>query len=90
MGDDTREQILVLLRDREMSVNDITQHFALTQPTISHHLAVLRHAHLVATRRDRQQILYRANPDCVVACCREICSRFGRSKVTVHLPGRGA
>lgn len=41
MSDETRERILVLLRDCEMSVNELTEHFALTQPTISHHLGIL-------------------------------------------------
>ena len=79
MSDETREQILVLLRDREMSVNELTHHFTVTQPTISHHLAVLRRARLVSTRHDGRQVFYRANPECVAACCREIQTRF-------HLP----
>ncbi len=76
MSDETRQRILALLRDREMSVNELTEHFAVTQPTISHHLGILRRARLVSTRRDGQQIFYRANPECVAACCREIQTRF--------------
>lgn len=76
MSDETRQRILVLLREREMSVNEITEHFAVTQPTISHHLAILRCAGIVSTRRDGQQIFYRAHPDCVADCCREIERRF--------------
>ena len=76
MSDETRQRILALLRDREMSVNEITEHLALTQPTISHHLGILRRARLVSARRDRRQIFYRANPDCVAECCREIQARF--------------
>jgi len=76
LSNETRERILVLLGDREMSVNELTQHFAVTQPTISHHLAVLRRAHLVSTRRDGRQIFYRAIPGGVAECCREIQARF--------------
>ena len=76
MSDETRQRILALLHDREMSVNELTEHFALTQPTISHHLAVLRRACLVSARHDGRQIFYRANPECVAACCREIQTRF--------------
>ena len=63
MSDETREQILVLLRDREMSVNELTHHFVVTQPTISHHLTVLRRARLVSTRHDGRQVFHRANPE---------------------------
>ncbi len=79
MSDETREHILMLLREREMSVNQITEHFALTQPTISHHLALLRRANLVVRRRDGRQTFYSANPDCVVECCQELLSRFNPS-----------
>ena len=79
MSDETRQRILTLLREREMSVNELTEHFALTQPTISHHLGILRRVRLVSTRRDKRRIFYRANPECVAACCRAIQTRF-------HLP----
>ncbi len=76
MSDETREGLLNLLRDREMSVNELTEHFALTQPTISHHLGILRRACLVTTRRDGRQVFYRANPDCIVRGCCEIQTLF--------------
>lgn len=75
-SDETRQRILALLRDREMSVNGLTEHFAVTQPTISHHLGTLRRTRLVSAWRDGRQIFYRAIPDCVVECCREIQTRF--------------
>ncbi len=76
MSDETRQHILALLRVREMSVSELTEHFVVTQPTISHHLAILRRAHLVNARREGRQTFYRANPECVAACCREIQTRF--------------
>ncbi len=76
MADETRQRILALLREREMSVYELNAHFAVTQPTISYHLAILRRAHLISSRRAGQQIFYRANQDCVGECCREILNRF--------------
>ncbi len=76
LSDETREQILALLRDREMSVNELTAHLTVTQPTISYHLSILRRARLVTTRRAKRQIFYRANPQCLAECCREIRARF--------------
>jgi DNA-binding transcriptional ArsR family regulator len=76
MTDGTRQRILSLLQGREMSVSELNEHFAVTQPTVSHHLAILRRANLVIARRDGRQIFYRANPDCVAECCSEILARF--------------
>jgi DNA-binding transcriptional ArsR family regulator len=42
MADETRQQILSLLQSGEMNESDIVAKMNLTQPTISHHLALLR------------------------------------------------
>lgn len=76
MADETRQRILHLLQEKELSVTDLCAHFDLTQPTISHHLAVLRQANLVRTRQDGKWVLYQANQDCVAECCQEILARF--------------
>lgn len=76
MADETRQRILVLLREREMSVTELNEHLAITQPTISHHLAILRRAHLVGLRHEGRWTFYRANPVCVAECCSEILDRF--------------
>ncbi len=79
MADETRQCILALLREREMSVSELTEHLSVTQPTISHHLAILRRADLVRSRREGRQRFYRANPACVVECCGELLTRFSTS-----------
>jgi len=76
MADETRQRILALLQEREMSVTELNEHFAITQPTLSHHLAILRRAKLVGLRHEGRQTFYRANPACVADCCREILTRF--------------
>ena len=76
LADETRQRILVLLRGREMSVNELSEHFVLTQPTISHHLAILRRVNLVIPRRDGQFTFYRLNSDCVAECYRDALDRF--------------
>jgi DNA-binding transcriptional ArsR family regulator len=76
MADETRQRILTLLQTGEMSVGELTEHFAVAQPTISHHLAVLRRAQLVSARHEGRQTFYHANPNCVVECCVEILGRF--------------
>ena len=76
MADETRQRILTLLQTGEMSVSELKEHFVVTQPTISHHLALLRQANLVLTRRAGKQVFYRANPACIAECCGEILRRF--------------
>ena len=76
MADETRQRILLLLQQGEMNEADIVSHFNLTQPTISHHLTLLRNANLVMTRHEGKYVFYRGNPACVTECCGEIQSRF--------------
>jgi ArsR family transcriptional regulator len=76
MADETRQHILTLLQAGEMSVSELHEHFTTTQPTLSHHLAVLLHANLVTARHAGRQTFYRANPACVSECCDEILRRF--------------
>jgi ArsR family transcriptional regulator, arsenate/arsenite/antimonite-responsive transcriptional repressor len=76
MADETRQHILSLLQAGEMNESDIVARLDLTQPTISHHLALLRRANLVTARREGKYVFYRANPACVTECCGEILSRF--------------
>jgi ArsR family transcriptional regulator len=69
LADETRQKILVMLLDREMSVNQIVQVFEVSQPTISHHLSVLRQFGLLAGRKEGKQVYYRTNRDMVAECC---------------------
>ena len=76
MADETRQRILSLLQAGEMNESDIVAHLDLTQPTISHHLSLLRRANLVSARREGKYVFYRANPACITECCGEILARF--------------
>jgi DNA-binding transcriptional ArsR family regulator len=69
LADDTRQQILVMLQEKEMSVGDIVDAFTMSQPTISHHLNVLKQFGLVTSRKEGKQVFYALNRDNVVACC---------------------
>jgi DNA-binding transcriptional ArsR family regulator len=58
LADPTRRSILALLGERTMTVGEICEHFAITQPAISRHLAVLREAGLVRAERRGQSVEY--------------------------------
>ena len=61
--DSTRLRLLGILQDGEQNVTALRRTLALPQPTVSHHLALLRSAGLVANRRDGQQVFYSLNPE---------------------------
>ncbi|MFD0619843.1 MULTISPECIES: autorepressor SdpR family transcription factor [Paenibacillus] len=61
LADPTRRQILVLLKERDMSAGEIADHFAMTKPSISHHLNSLKHAQLIVDQRQGQNIIYSLN-----------------------------
>lgn len=58
LADKTRLRILNLMRNGEVSVNHFTTALNVSQPKVSRHLAYLRHAGLVETRRDGKWIYY--------------------------------
>jgi DNA-binding transcriptional ArsR family regulator len=68
LADPTRRQILTDLRDSELSAGEIASRFAISGPSISRHLSVLRAAGLVAERRDANRILYSLVPDRLAVC----------------------
>ncbi len=63
LAEPRRREILDLLRDGERPVGDLVERLALTQPTVSKHLKVLRGAGLVEVRQDAQRRLYRLCPE---------------------------
>lgn len=59
MSHPIRLQALLLMREGEKSVSEINERVDISQSGLSQHLAVLRNAGLVETRRERQTIYYR-------------------------------
>lgn len=77
LADETRQRIMSLLCCRELCVSDLVAELGqVSQPTVSHHLQVLKHAGLVETRRDGKQIYYTLRQDAVAACCLTIAQQF--------------
>ncbi|MGY4098641.1 ArsR/SmtB family transcription factor [Nocardia sp. R16R-3T] len=58
LADSTRVQVLWALVDRELSVNDLADYIGKPGPSVSQHLAKLRMARLVRTRRAGTTIFY--------------------------------
>ena len=76
------------MRDEPRSVNEIADHFDISQQGVSQHLQVLKDAGLVAVRRDGQRRLYMVRPeglDSVEAFLAELWpERLRRLKATVE------
>lgn len=62
LSDPTRRAVFERLAAGEMTVSELTAGFAVSQPAISQHLAVLRGAGLVADRREGRRVFYRTDP----------------------------
>jgi ArsR family transcriptional regulator, zinc-responsive transcriptional repressor len=58
LADVTRVQVLWALVDHELSVNELAEHVGKPAPSVSQHLAKLRMARLVRTRRAGTTIFY--------------------------------
>ncbi len=61
LADPTRRRILQLLNGGDLNASEIGAHFAISAPSISHHLKVLRDAELVQSERRGQTIVYSLN-----------------------------
>src|SRR5690349_23735505 len=59
LGDETRLRIVSLLAHGELCVCHLETALKLSQPNISRHLGVLKHAGIVESRRDGNWVHYR-------------------------------
>jgi DNA-binding transcriptional ArsR family regulator len=63
LAEPRRRAMLLLVRDEPRSVNEIAEHFDISQQAVSQHLKVLRDAGLVAVRPQGQRRLYVVRPE---------------------------
>ncbi len=63
LADDTRLAVIEQLLDGPKHVGEINESLDIEQSLLSHHLKVLRDAHLVTSERDGKQVLYQLADD---------------------------
>ncbi len=86
ISDSTRQKIMSECCCCWLSVNEIVEKLDVTQPTVSHHLAVLREAGLVDVREEGKQTFYTLNQERVAVCCGQLMIKFApESKATEKL-----
>ncbi len=61
LADRTRLNILMRLCEGERNVTTLCDELKLPQPTVSHHLALLRMSNVVGNRRSGKQVFYALN-----------------------------
>src|ERR1041385_8174035 len=61
LSDKTRLNILLLLAQGERNVSSLCEELNLPQPTVSHHLGLLRLNNVIANRRHGKQVFYSLN-----------------------------
>lgn len=85
IADETRQTIMKHLCCQWLCVSDVVAHLGkVSQPTVSHHLAILREAGLVNTRREGKQVFYSLNQEAVAFCCGTLMQRFAPDQVTMQ------
>jgi DNA-binding transcriptional ArsR family regulator len=71
LSDTTRVRLLWALIDQELAVNELAARVSKAAPSVSQHLAKLRMARLVATRREGTQVFYRLENEHVARLVRD-------------------
>ncbi len=84
ISDETRQKIMKLVCCDSLSVNEIVEKLHVSQPTVSHHLAILREADLVIVREEGKQTFYSLNQENLAVCCGQLMIRFAPESVTTE------
>lgn len=84
LADETRQKIMNLVCCQWLSVNEIVEQINVSQPTVSHHLAILRDAGLVDVREEGKQTFYSLNQERVALCCGQLMIKFAPETETAE------
>jgi DNA-binding transcriptional ArsR family regulator len=61
LNDETRREILELLKVKDLPAGEIADYFNISKPSISHHLDILKRADLISSEKKGQFIIYSLN-----------------------------
>ena len=80
LADETRQKIMALCCCEVVSVNDLVEQLDVAQPTVSHHLKILKEAGLVKSERRGKQVLYTLNQERLAQGCCQVAEDFAPSQ----------
>ena len=76
LADETRQKIMALCCCEWVSVNDIVDRLDVAQPTVSHHLKILKNAGLVKSERKGKQVMYTIDQQRLAQGCCQVAENF--------------
>ncbi len=89
LADETRQKIMSECCCCWRSVNEIVENLnasqPISQPTVSHHLAILREAGLVMVREEGKQTFYTLNQERMAVCCGQLMIKFAPEAETTEV-----
>jgi hypothetical protein len=90
MADESRLKIVGLLSTAEHSVQQLASMLELKEPTVSHHLGVLKQLDLVSLRADGNFRRYRLNEEVLGQISRAVFSRDNIARLAISAGARGS
>jgi len=84
LADETRQKIMKMVCCQWLSVSEIVEQLDVSQPTVSHHLALLRESGLVNVREEGKQTFYSLNQERIAYCCGQLMIRFAPETETTQ------
>lgn len=79
--DDHRQRILVLINQHKtVNASQIVNKVRLSQPTVSHHLKILKEADLIKANKKGKEVFYSINKKNIASCCMGFVKRFTQVK----------
>ncbi len=76
LADETRQKIMSLCCCKWLSVGEIVSALNVSQPTVSHHLGILKEAGLVDSHREGKQVFYSLNQKKIANACCQVAGDF--------------
>ena len=86
LADETRQKIMSLCCCKWLSVGEIVEALHVSQPTVSHHLSILRSAGLVDSRREGKQVFYSLNQKQIADACCQLAGDFAPELEVILAP----
>lgn len=87
MANETRREIIRLLKQKDMTAGEIASHFSISKPSISRHLDTLKNAGLIVPERKANQILYAINMTVLQEMAVEFLSLVQKKEESCHENG---
>ncbi len=61
LSDESRREILLMLRDGPLNAGEIADRFNMTKATVSYHLSILKEADLILEEKEKNYRIYKLN-----------------------------